>query len=300
MSKLNLRDGVNYYTNFHCHTSASDGFCTDIELIERAIEQNPEGTMILAITDHNQNPQNFKVIQEKYKDQIILLPGCEVSTTYPILSTGRKIEVHIIALDYDLDSKEFADMLLRNQHDKRGYVEEILQKLDNIGIHVADNYEELLEFVKPSSHVGRMAISRMMVKKGITSTIDEGFDKYFGSYGEKKCYVDNSFEFVSIEECVSTIRNSGGISILCHPILYDLTKEELLELIALFAKSGGDAMEVFYPSHSDEERNGLLQICQNHGLNPSAGSDYHGNAHEHLRQKYPGEIAVALLNTKRG
>ena len=79
-----------------------------------------------------------------------------------------------------------------------------------------------------------------------------------------------------------------------------MTKEELLELIDLFAKAGGDAMEVFYPSHSDEDRNELLQICQNHGLSPSAGSDYHGNAHEHLRQKYPGKIAVTLLNTKRG
>ena len=299
MSNLILKEGVNYYTNFHCHTSASDGFCTDVELIERAIKQNSDGIMILAITDHNQNPKNFKALQEKYKEQIILLTGCEISTTYKIPSTGRKIEVHIIALDYDLENKEFAAMLLKNQHDKRGYVEEILQKLDNIGIHVADNYEELAEFVNPSTHVGRMAISRMMVKKGLTSTIDEGFNKYFGSYGEKTCYVDNSFEFVSIEECVSTIRNSGGISILCHPILYDLTKEELLELISLYAKAGGDAMEVFYPSHSDEDCDELLQICQKEDLIPSAGSDYHGNAHEHLRQKYPGKIAVALLNRER-
>lgn len=288
-----------YYVNFHCHTLKSDGFCTAEELIERAIEQNAGATMILAVTDHNKLFDEFPQLQEKYKDKIILIPGCEISTTYVVPSTGRKIEVHIIALDYDLDNKELPKMLLKNHHDKRTYVEDILTKLETIGIHVADSYEELVEYAKPSPHVGRMVIARKMFENKQVNSIDEAFDKYFGSYGDRLCYVDNDFEFVSIEECVSTIIQSGGIPILCHPYFYDLTDGELLTLIKHFINAGGIAMETCYAFYTEEQQASLRKLCHAMGLKESAGSDYHGNAHERLDQHYPGQIAETLLNTDR-
>ena len=200
MSKRILEKCRKYYVNFHCHTLKSDGFCTTEELIERTITQNEDATVIMAVTDHNKLSDELPQLQKKYEGQIILLSGCEVSTTYVVPGTERKIEVHIIALDYKPDSKELKEMLKKNRHDKRGYVEAILAKLENIGIHVVDNYEELVEFAKPSTHVGRMTLARMMVNKNMVSNVDEAFDLYFGSYGARTCYVDNHFEFVSIEE----------------------------------------------------------------------------------------------------
>lgn len=291
-----LEEGKKYYCDFHCHSNHSDGKLSRREVIKKAIEQNEGATMILAITDHNVPFEDMEELKKEFEGQILLISGSEVSTTYPVPETERKVEVHINALNYRLDHPGFLRMLKKNKHDKREIIELILGKLEARGLHVVDAYEELVEYVKPSTHVGRMAIARKMFEKGLVASIDEAFDKYFGSYGERLCYVDSPYEYVSIEEAVKTIREAGGIPVLCHPYFYGLEEEQLRDLIQHFKDVGGLAIETEYGFYTEEQRAKLRKLAKEFELAISCGSDYHGNAHERLDYRFDGKIYEGLAN----
>lgn len=293
-----LEEDKRYYCDFHCHSNRSDGRVTRKELIQRVIEENEGDTMILGISDHNIAFDDLDELQKEFDAKIVLVPACEVSASYVVPGTGRKLEVHINAIDYQLNHSDFLDMLKKNQHDKREYVEKILTKLSDVGVHVVDTYEELVEYAYPSNHIGRMVIARMMVQKGLVKTVDEAFDRYFGSYGDRTCYVDNPFEYVSLEEVVLTIRKVGGIPVLCHPYYYNLQNEDLMELIRFFKELGGLAIETEYSIYSETQRAHLRKVADSFGLGISAGSDYHGNEGEFLNHNFPGWIYEELMKLK--
>ena len=302
---LKLEKGKQYFCDFHVHSNMSDGKLSRRQVIENAIAQNQGATMIMAFTDHNVPFDDLEELQKEFEGKVILVSGSEVSVTYPVPNQDRKVEVHINALDYQLDHEGFRAMLKKNQHDKRQYIETILSKLEEIGIHVVDSYEELVEYVKPSDHVGRMAIARMMFEKGLVESIDLAFDKYFGSYGEKLCYVDSPYEYVSIEEAVKTIREAGGIPVLCHPHFYNLKVDEanavneLRELFRRFKEAGGLAVETEYGFYDEGQRVPLRELAEEFGLAISCGSDYHGNEHEKLNYRFPSEIGENLMKLER-
>ena len=144
-----------------------------------------------------------------------------------------------------------------------------------------------------------MVLARMMVKKGLCTTVDECFDNYFGSYGKRLCYVDFPYTYVSMETAIENIKKAGGLPILCHPYLYNLDNEQLLALIRRFKELGGMAMECWYGAYTKEQRDSLLNICKTMGLLPSAGSDFHGNSGEHLHHEFPGKIYDDLMLLKK-
>lgn len=261
-----LEEGKKYYCNFHCHSNRSDGRLSCREVIINVIEQNEGAIMIIAITDHNVPSEKLEELQKEFEGKVLLISGSEVSTTYPIPKTDRKVEVHINALDYQVDHPGFLEMLKKNKQDKKTYVEAILRKLEALGFYVVGSYEELLEYVKPSDHAGRMALARKMYEKGMVESIDQAFNKYFGSYGEKLCYVDSPNEYVSIEEAVKTIRAAGGIPVMCHPYFYSLEEEQLRELIRCFKEAGGLALEAEYGFYTEEQRKALRKIAKEFGL----------------------------------
>lgn len=297
MEKQNYSE--RYCCDFHMHSDVSDGSCSREDIILRALEENPgKEKMVLSISDHNAIFENLEELQQKYKEQITLVAGCEVSANYIVPETGKNLEVHILALDYDVNNREFREMLLQNQHDKRHYIEMILEKLEKVGIHVVDDYQELVDFVAPVQHVGRMSLARFMVQKGLCKTIDECFDNYFGTYGKRTCYVEFPHTYVSIETVIENINKAGGIAILCHPFHYKLDNEQLLVLIRQFKSLGGRAMECWYGTYTEEQRESLKKICKTEGLLPSAGSDFHGNPGEHLHHHFPGWIYDDLMSLK--
>ena len=293
-----LEAGKKYVCDFHCHSNHSDGKLSRKQVILNAIEQNPGAIPIMALTDHNVSFHDMEELQEEFQGQALLISGSEISTTYHVPGSTRKVEVHIIALDYQLDHPKMLAMLKNNIHDKRGDIELILAKLENLGFHVVDSYEELEEYVKPSKHVGRMAIARKMFEKEMVESIDAAFDKYFGSYGERRCYVDSQVDYVSIEEAVQTTLEAGGIPVLCHPYFYSLEDHQLRELIRVFKAAGGLAMEVEYGFYTPEQRVALKELAEEYELEISCGSDYHGNAHERLDHQFPVKIYEGLMALK--
>ena len=48
----------------------------------------------------------------------------------------------------------------------------------------------------------------------------------------------------------------------------------------LIRSLGADGVETFYPSHTKEQTEHLLKLCNELNLVPTASSDYHGPTHK--------------------
>ena len=260
--------------NMHCHTRNSDGVKTVDELL--SIAQNID---VLALTDHNFVYSNKEILdyQKKYPN-IELISGCELSTMY-ITKSNKKVQVHVVCLGVNPEDEVFMDMIKNNHKDNRSqYINAIKEKLWNCcNIEIPD-YEEMKRIYK-KKHISRMEINDYLVRQGFASDIEAAFDKYTGTYGKRKAYVNelDYEEYVSLDDALRIIKNSGAKSVLAHLYSYNLSESECEELVRVFKENGGDGMEVFYLNgYTREQIEKLMKYSEKYHLYISTGDDYHG------------------------
>ncbi len=269
--------------DFHTHTVSSDGHYTVEEVIEMAIKK---GIDAIAITDHNYIHDSIPLLQQKYKE-IELINGCEISTFYTT-ETGKKIEVHIIALGFDENNDNFKKLIMFNHPDKKVYVEKIRWKLkDNCNIDIP-TYEEL-QALYPTQNVGRMQIADYLVKNNYAKDIDEAFDEYIGNYGKKKAFVNalDYCTYADFETVIRTVLEAGGIPVLAHLFSYGIELSECYNLFKNFCKAcnGKGGLEVYYIKYSDEMIEMLKDMADRSGIYLSTASDFHGRGNDSLNDK---------------
>ena len=146
-----------------------------------------------------------------------------------------------------------------------------------------------------------MQIARAMLAKGYVSSVDEAFDRYIGSFGQRLAYVENPLCYASLSDTVAAIRAAKGIPILCHLFYYRLDEAEQHRLLAAFQQAAGPCagMEVLYGRYTPEQRAVLAGLAQQYHLLPSAGSDFHGlqdgnSLGSGFEHHFPAEIYEAL------
>lgn len=92
--------------------------------------------------------------------------------------------------------------------------------------------------------------------------------KYYLGRGAK-AYVKT--EWCCIHTAIQHIQQAGGKAVLAHPLRYLLSNKKLKNLVADFARFGGNAIEL---THNDE-RQAILNLANIHHLRLSVGSDFH-------------------------
>lgn len=266
MSKLKV--------NLHCHTAVSDGIFKMQEIIEMA---EGEQIDVLAVTDHNFVHADICEYQLKHPN-IKLICGCELSTAYKT-KNGKLVQVHIVCLGLKSEDEAFFEMLKSNRKDDReAYINAIKKKLwENCNIFIPD-YKALKD-IYDKSHISRMEINDYLVKQGYAKDIDEAFDKYTGTYGERRAYVDELLyeNYIPMKDALKLINDSGAKAVLAHLYSYHLPEDECEDLIKCFAENGGHAMEVYYLNgYSPEQIEKLNKYSEKYHLLQSTGDDFHG------------------------
>ena len=187
--------------------------------------------------------------------------------------------MHIVALGFD-SARLGRSVIASIKRDREGYIKEILRLMRvNCGIEMP-SYEEIRRRFSQTEHLGRMSLAVYLMEEHITKSIDEGFDRYFGTYGERRAYVpalDYSV-YPTIPACVRGIVEAGGVPVLAHPFSYALSEDGVCGLIRDFRGCAPDAplgIEVFYRKYSDEKRQKLMRCAERFGLLASSASDYH-------------------------
>ncbi len=246
--------------DFHCHSDYSDGALEPERLIDYALDRE---ITHLALTDHDSVSglaEAHKYITENALP-IRLINGLEISA---LTEYG---EVHIVGLGIDYQCERL-NQALKIQQEKRWERASLIdEKLCKAGISgVLDKCQQDVKQVITRSH-----IAGVMVKLGYVSDRQQAFKKYIGKQGRIKI----SKDWVVLDKAISLIHQAGGVAVLAHPTRYPLSNRKLAFLIQDFAQSGGDALELSYPSLNADKISWLKIQLENNQLLASSGSDFH-------------------------
>ena len=254
--------------DLHTHSNISDGTLSPQQLVEAAAASFIH---TLALTDHD-TMDGLELACEAAKDhEIKIISGVEISSQWSRLATKKNYGVHIVALD--VQNPEPLQQALEQQKQIRA---ERSKKICDLLIPLIgqDIYPDVVAKVDNiPDRVTRTHIAKTLVEKGIVTRPQQAFDKYIKE--GKKAYV--KFDGLGLEETIQVIHASGGFAVLAHPTRYDLSATNIRYLIEIFARFGGDAVELPPAVDPASTRQMVDRMIAEHGLKVSVGSDYHGD-----------------------
>ena len=247
--------------DLHTHSTCSDGTLTPTELVKLALEKN---LAAVALTDHNTVAGLPEFLEAARGTELEAVPGIEFSVDY------GDTELHILGLfvkpeHYGLITERVEDMLRRKEQSNI----DLVKNLEQAGIFLS--YEDI-KAATTTGQVNRALIAAEMLRKGYVSSIQEAFSKYLkqshGYYNPPKR--PDAFETIRF------IRSLGAVAVWAHPFLNLKTEEAVREFLPEACKAGLQGMEVFYPKFDENQTSLALQLAKEFGLQPSGGSDFHG------------------------
>lgn len=268
--------------DLHNHSTKSDGTLTPSELVIHAMEK---GLTAFALTDHDSidgleeaisYARNLRNGTIPFPDTAVpvegsdrpavpeIIPGIEFSTEY------MKRDIHVVGLDLDITNATFKSKLTDFLSSRDGRNQKMAERLASLGIGIS--YEGMLEMF-PDCVLTRAHFARYLFEYGYVKSTKEAFDRYLspGCPG----YVPR--EKVTPVQAVELTIAAGGIPILAHPLIYDLSKKELEILIDEMKEAGLIGIEAIYCTHSTADERYVRELASAHGLAISGGSDFHGD-----------------------
>ncbi|MEA5035126.1 PHP domain-containing protein [Cloacibacillus evryensis] len=245
--------------DMHVHSCYSDGTFTPEQLVSAARRR---GLSLLSLTDHDTTAGLGPLMRACAKEGIKGLCGIELSAEAPFTLhiLGYRISPGAGRLEGRLD-------YIRGRRDARNLV--MCEKLRALGLGVT--IEEVRE-ISGGEVVARPHIARLLINKGYVGSVAEAFAKYLARGAA--AYV--SRERLSAEECISLIREAGGVAVLAHPFQCRLDDDGLAALLCRLRDAGLWGMEAIYGANSPETTYRHLKMAGRFGLYTTAGSDFHG------------------------
>lgn len=254
--------------DLHTHSNISDGTFSPQQLVEAAVEKLVH---TLALTDHD-TMDGLVLAEEAAKNhEIKIISGVEISSQWSRPATKKNYGVHIVALN--MQNPEPLQKALNQQ--KKIRAERSKQICDLLVPLIGEDiYADVLVKVDHiPDRVTRTHIAKTLVEKGIVTRPQQAFDKYIKE--GKKAYV--KFDGLSLEDTIQVIHESGGFAVLAHPTKYDLSATNIRYLIEIFAKFGGDAVELPPAIEPSSTRQMVDRMIAEYDLKVSIGSDFHGD-----------------------
>lgn len=247
--------------DLHTHSTCSDGTLTPTELVKLALEKN---LAAVALTDHNTVAGLPEFLEAARGTELEAVPGIEFSVDY------GDIELHILGLfvkpeHYGPITERVEDMLRRKEQSNI----DLVKNLEQAGIFLS--YEDI-KAATTTGQVNRALIAAEMLRKGYVGSIQEAFSKYLkqshGYYNPPKR--PDAFETIRF------IRSLGAVAVWAHPFLNLKTESAVRKFLPEACEAGLQGMEVFYPKFDENQTALALQLVKEFGLQPSGGSDFHG------------------------
>ena len=250
------------FVDLHCHSTASDGTFSPTDVARLAHECNLSG---LALTDHDTIAGVEEAAAEAARLGIDFLPGIEISADFPQPAT-----MHILGYGVDPKSPVLADMTRRLIEGRDNRNPRIIKKLNDLGISIT---MDEVEREAGGKVIGRPHIAAILIRKGYVSSMKEAFNKYLAPGG--LAYFDK--ERLSPREALEMIRQSGGVSVLAHPIqLRPLNDGELERIVKDLKDLGLLGLEVIHSDHGPNLVEKYTKLADRFGLLKTGGSDFHG------------------------
>lgn len=246
--------------DMHMHSTASDGTLTPTELVEEAKKR---GLKFMALTDHDTVEGVAEARKKAEEIGVEFVCGIEFSTEY----NGH--EVHILGYFLDENNTELLELLEKLKNERVERTKKILKKLEKYKCFIS--MEDLAKEVK-GNLISRSHIANAMLAKGFVYSKSEAFKIYLRTGG----LASEPKKELNALEAVRFIKKIGGVASLAHPKLTGLSGGTLDKLLDALKEEGLDALEVYYPEHTDKETEIYKKICEKEGFAVTGGSDFHG------------------------
>lgn len=247
--------------DLHCHSNFSDGALSPEELIQKAQNQQ---LLCLSLTDHDTVAGYSALNQAASTTKIKIINGIELSTRW------KKYDIHI--LGYQINNTSNLNDLIQNQNQSRiDRAVAIGKSLSLVG--VMDAYDKACELAG-HNRVGRPHFARVLINEGKTRDMKSAFKQFLGR--GKNAYIPTPW--ITIQEAVKGIVESGGKAVIAHPLKYGLTRSKLHELIKEFKEAGGEGIEVVSGEMTVTQIQEMAATSMRFNLLASSGSDFHSDA----------------------
>ena len=274
--------------DLHTHTYASDGTDAPRRLVELAVERSLEA---LAITDHDTFAGFDEALPLAKARGLDLVCGVELSCKFETRSP------HVLGYfplaPADSAFRKWIDGILESRRERNL---EMIAQLQKLGVRIELSDVEAVG----RSITGRPHFARVLIDKGYATDRQDAFDRFIGESGS--AFVERHGP--TLEEALSRIRSSGGISSLAHPVRLSLSSNPDKE-VALFdqlRELGLDALEVWHTDHKPALIKRYAAYAERHGMLMTGGSDYHGDNKPNARLggvMAPYALVEAMRNARR-
>ena len=199
--------------DLHKHSNLSNGKLSPKEIIDEAVKN---GVTTISITDHDTidayTEELFNYAENK---GIKLIKGVEVSTNY------YGIGIHVLAYNFDLDNKEFKDVLKKLKNARHDYLFDVTKRLREIGYIV--NFEKLDSIdVVTKAHISLDIIENKENEELLINTFGHIPKKgeFIEGIMNENCIAYVEKASITPMEASKYIKNANGKVILAHPVAY--------------------------------------------------------------------------------
>ncbi|WDP89855.1 MAG: ribonuclease III [Desulfobacter sp.] len=253
--------------DLHVHSTASDGSCSPLEILELA---HKKGVRALALTDHD-SLGGIKEIQAKgHSLPLEVITGVEISCDPPpeFKYLGS---IHMLGYGFSLFDRPLNQVLTRAVQAREERNPKIIEKLNQLGFDIS---MAEVEARFGARQTGRPHIAELMVEKGYAKNFRAVFDLYMGK--DKPAYVEKYK--ISCKDAVQLILDAGGVPVLAHPGLLEFKDDKGLALfIDSLVEDGLQGLEVYYTDHDAKQQKALAALAGKRNLVATGGSDFHGS-----------------------
>jgi len=240
------------------HSTVSDGQLEPAGVVEKAAEA---GVTTLALTDHDAVAGVPEAVAAAERHGIELVPAVEMSCVHEYAD-----DLHVCGYWVDVDA--LGPACERAQAERVTRAGEIVENLRREGFDLT--LDDAIAEAGDALSVGRPHIARAA---GAGDDMGPFFEEYL--VPGAKAFVPRRWP--KADEAVELIHEAGGLAVVAHPYWDVSDREEVEDLVRAL---GIDGIETFYPSHTREQTEHLLGLCQELRVTPTGSSDYHGPTHK--------------------
>jgi predicted metal-dependent phosphoesterase TrpH len=245
--------------DLHLHTTASDGRCTPLELVERAAAA---GVTVMAATDHDTMASVDEVRAHAAARGITSIAGIEVTA----VEDGR--DVHTLGYFLDPVDPALGAFLAEQRLIRVSRVLAIAARLEELGMPIDLTAALASAGQQTGRAIGRPQVARAMIAAGHVATTRDAFDEWLGQ--ARPAFVPRIGP--SPESVIATIQRAGGLASLAHP-----GRTGIDSRIPALRDAGLDAIEVYHSDHDGAAIDRYRRMADDLGLLMTGGSDYHGD-----------------------
>ncbi|MDD7374250.1 MAG: PHP domain-containing protein [Sarcina ventriculi] len=263
------------YIDLHMHSYYSDdGEFEPKQLIDLCLEKNIK---YFSIADHN-SVRGIKEAKEYCVGKNInIIPAIELDCTF------NEINLHVLGYGIDCDKTVFYDIEDNIIKQEQFASKKRMKLVKELGIDFSD---EVINSLSRNGVVNGEMIAEAAMKFDKNhenpllmpyyengSRSDNPYVNFYWDYCAqgKAAYAEVSF--ISLQEAINIIEESGGIPILAHP---GNNIKENINLLEQIISCGIKGIEVYSSYHSREQVEFYKKFSLKHKLLLTCGSDFHG------------------------